>query len=175
VTYFGHPLYLFAFDLGAGAASGLTNGEYLVDQFQHGIWYLVAPSGMADPGPVSISSMTSSHGTILAVNPPSPYSARPFAVYAFSADTPTVSKCTGECARFWPPVLTSGSPTAASGSGVVQAGLSDIVRPDGTLQVTYFGHPLYFFAFDQPGQTNGEDKTVFGGTFKVVSTSGMPE
>lgn len=176
VTYFGHPVYLFAFDLAAGAPSGLTNGEYLVDQFQHGVWYLIAPSGMADPGPVSIASMTSSFGTILAVNPPSPYSYRPFAVYAFSADTATASNCTGSCARFWPPVLTSEAPTAASGSGVDQADLSDIVRPDGTLQVEYFGHPLYFFAFDQPGQTLGEGKGgVFGGTFQVVSLSGMPE
>jgi predicted lipoprotein with Yx(FWY)xxD motif len=71
-------------------------------------------------------------------------------------------------------VLVSGTPTAAGGSGVDQAGLATITRPDGTEQVTYLGHPLYFFAFDQPGETLGEGATAFGGTFKVVSLSGMP-
>jgi predicted lipoprotein with Yx(FWY)xxD motif len=175
VTYFGHPVYLFAFDLGAGAPSGLTNGEYLVDQFQHGVWYLLGPSGIADPGPLPIASMSSSQGTIVAVNPPSPFSFRPFAVYAFSTDSATASACTGTCARFWPPVLVAGDLTAAAGSGVSQAGLGTITRPDGTFQVTYFGHPLYFFAFDQPGMTLGEGITAFGGTFKVVSLSGMPQ
>jgi predicted lipoprotein with Yx(FWY)xxD motif len=175
VTYFGHPVYLFAFDLAAGAPSGLTNGEYYVDQFAHGVWYLLAPNGNPDPGPLSIASMTSAEGTALAVNPPSPFAFRPFAVYAFSADTATASACTGTCARFWPPVLVAGSPAAAAGSGVSQAGLGTITRPDGTSQVTYFGHPLYFFSFDQPGQTRGEGITAFGGTFKVVDLSGMPQ
>ena len=174
VTYFGHPVYLFFGDLGAGAPPGLTNGEYLVDQFAHGVWYLLGPSGIPDPGPLSIASMTSSQGTVLAVNPPSPFASRPLAVYAFSADSATASACTGTCARFWPPVLVAGSLTAAAGSGVNQAGLGTITRPDGTFQVTYFGHPLYFFAFDQPGQTLGEGITAFGGTFHVVDLTGTP-
>ena len=174
VTYFGHPVYLFAFDLGAGAPSGLTNGEYLVDQFANGVWYLLAPNGSADPGPLPVASMTSAQGTVLAVNPPSPFAFRPFAVYAFSADSATTSACAGTCARFWPPVLVAGNLTAAAGSGVSQAGLGTIPRPDGTFQVTYFGHPLYFFAFDQPGQTLGEGISAFGGTFKTVDPSGTP-
>jgi predicted lipoprotein with Yx(FWY)xxD motif len=175
VTYFGRPVYLFAFDLGAGAASGLTGGEYYVDQFAHGVWYLVAPGGTADPGPLPVASMQSAQGTVLAVNPPSPFASRPFAVYAFSADSATASACTGTCARFWPPVLASGTPGAAAGSGVDPAGLGTITRPDGTAQVTYFGHPLYFFAFDQPGETLGEGIAAFGGTFQLVSLPGMPQ
>jgi predicted lipoprotein with Yx(FWY)xxD motif len=175
VTYFGHPVYYFAFDLGPGAPSGLTNGEYYVDQFSHGVWWLLNPDGSALPGPVSVTSMSSPKGTVLAVNPPSPFASRPFAMYTFSADSPAMSACTGACARYWPPVLTTGPATAASGSGVSQAGLGAIARPDGTMQVTYDGHPLYFFAFDQPGQTLGEDITAFGGTFRVVSLAGMPE
>lgn len=174
VTYYGHPVHLFAFDLAAGALSGLTNGEYLVDQFQHGVWWLLSPAGVAVPGPLSIASMPSAPGTVLAVNPPSPFASRPFAVYAFSADSATASACTGTCARFWPPVLVTGTPTAAAGSGVNPAGLATITRPDGTEQVTYYGHPLYFFAFDQPGQTRGEGITAFGGTFNIVSLSGTP-
>jgi predicted lipoprotein with Yx(FWY)xxD motif len=174
VTYFGHPVYLFAFDLAAGAPSGLTGGEYLVDQFQHGVWWLLSPAGVADPGPLSIASMPSAQGMVLAVDPPSPFAFRPFAVYAFSADSATASACTGTCARFWPPVLVTGTPTAAASSGVNQAGLGAITRPDGTEQVTYFGHPLYFFSFDQPSQTLGEGITAFGGTFNVVNLGGTP-
>jgi len=95
VTYFGHPVYLFAFDLAAGAPSGPTNGEYLVDQFQHGVWWLLAPNGIADPDPLSIASMPSAERTVLAVDPPSPFAFRTFAVYAFSADSATASACTG--------------------------------------------------------------------------------
>jgi predicted lipoprotein with Yx(FWY)xxD motif len=95
-------------------------------------------------------------------------------VYAFSPDSSTASTCTGTCARYWPPVLVAGSLTAAAGSGVNQSALGTITRPDGTFQVTYYGHPLYFFAFDQPGETLGEGITAFGGTFKVVSLAGMP-
>jgi predicted lipoprotein with Yx(FWY)xxD motif len=174
VTYRGHPVYLFAFDLSAGAPSGQTNGEYYVDQFAHGAWYLLAPTGNPDPGPLSIASMPSSQGTVLAVNPPSPFASRPFAVYAFSADSATASACTGTCARFWPPVLVAGNLIAAAGSGVSQAGLGTITRPDGTFQVTYFGHPLYFFSFDQPAETLGEGIAAFGGTFNVVDLSGTP-
>ena len=173
VTYNGHPVYMFAFDMGAGAASGLTNGEYYPDQFARGVWYLLGPSGITNPGPLAVGSMQSAQGTIVGINPPSPNASRPFAVYSFSADTPTGSACTGTCARYWPPVLVAGSLTAEAGSGVNQAGLGTITRPDGTFQVTYYGHPLYFFSADQPGQTLGEGKSTSGGTFNVVNLAGM--
>jgi len=172
VTYHGHPLYFFAFDLGPGAPSGLTGGEYLVDQHAHGVWWLVAGNGRVDPGPLSIASMhATKHGTVLAVNPPSPFASRPFAVYTFTRGR----ACTGACARFWPPVLVSGHASAAAGSGVKQAALGTITRPDGTRQVTYHGHPLYFFAYGQPDQTNGEGVHAFHGTFELVNLAGVPE
>ena len=174
VTYDGHPLYLFAFDLAAGAASGLTNGEYLVDQNAHGVWYTISPSGQFDPGTAPITSMTDSGTSVLAMDPPSTYASRPFAVYSFSADSATTSRCRGACARDWPPVLTSTPPVAASGSGVSSSMLGSIPRPDGTFQVTYDGHPLYFFAFDQPGKIMGAGVTAFGGTFEPVAVSGTP-
>lgn len=71
-------------------------------------------------------------------------------MYAFSADTSTTSACTRTCARYWPPVVVAGNMTAAVGSRVSQAGLGTITQPDGTFQVTYYGHPLYFFASDPP-------------------------
>jgi predicted lipoprotein with Yx(FWY)xxD motif len=68
------------------------------------------------------------------------------AIYLFEADKNGTSACTGACAAAWPPVTATGTPRA--GSGVNQALLGTIKRPDGTAQVTYNGHPLYYFAGD---------------------------
>ena len=47
-------------------------------------------------------------------------------------------------------------------------------RKDGKLEVTYGGHPLYYFVGDaQPGQTNGEGLNEFGGLWYAISPSGM--
>jgi predicted lipoprotein with Yx(FWY)xxD motif len=171
VTYFDHPLYLFAFDLSAGAPSGLTNGEDLVDSLALGVWYTMSASGAPNPGTATVTGEASSLGTILAYTSPHSTIPGPFTLYAFSADTPAASACTDGCARVWPPVITSTAPLAASGSGVDQSHLGAILRSDGTFQVTYFGHPLYLFSHAFTG-TSGEGINAFGGTFKVVSLSG---
>jgi predicted lipoprotein with Yx(FWY)xxD motif len=70
-----------------------------------------------------------------------------FPVYTSSADSGNRSACQAACAAvFWPPVLTSGRPEA--GPGVDQNAVGTMVRPDGTHQVTYNGHPLYLFFGD---------------------------
>jgi predicted lipoprotein with Yx(FWY)xxD motif len=47
------------------------------------------------------------------------------------------------------------------------------VRGDGATQVTYHGHPLYYFISDaKPGDTNGEGSTAFGAGWDVLSPSG---
>lgn len=172
VTYFGHPVYLFAFDLGAGAPSGLSNGEDLVDSFNKGVWYTVTPSGMADPGMATVTNESSSLGTILAYKSPSAFTPGPFTLYGFTGDSSTSSVCNGVCARIWPPLITSTPPAAAAGSGVDGSHLGAILRSDGTFQVTYYGHPLYLFGPAFTG-TSGEGKgSSFGGTFRVVTLSG---
>jgi predicted lipoprotein with Yx(FWY)xxD motif len=118
VTYAGHPLYFFALDLAAGAAAGETNGEHLLDPTPvDGVWYTLLPNGNPDAGPADIQSESANGTSILAdagvVN------GVVATLYAFSADTPTQSNCTGMCAQAWPPVLTQSAPTAsgaASGS-----------------------------------------------------------
>ncbi len=89
-------------------------------------------------------------------------------LYAFTKDTPNTSNCYGKCASFWPPLLTSGAAVAASGLDASKLGTTN--RTDGTVQVTYNGWPLYYFAKDkQAGDTNGER---VGGTWFVITPSG---
>ncbi|HZC52566.1 MAG TPA: hypothetical protein VE441_08725 [Mycobacterium sp.] len=93
-------------------------------------------------------------------------------LYLFGSDTKTMSTCSGACATAWPPLTTKVAPTA--GTGATASDLSTISRADGTKQVTYAGHPLYYFAGDSaPGQTNGEDSNGFGAPWYLVAPSGQ--
>jgi predicted lipoprotein with Yx(FWY)xxD motif len=89
-------------------------------------------------------------------------------LYWFAPDTSTTSKCTGSCATYWPPV--KGPVTAGSG---VTGTLGVITRPDGTMQATYDGHPLYTYAGDTaPGQNKGNGLNASGGLWHEVTVSG---
>jgi predicted lipoprotein with Yx(FWY)xxD motif len=91
-----------------------------------------------------------------------------FTLYWFAPDTSTTSKCTGSCATYWPPV--KGPATAGSG---VTGTLGVITRPDGTMQATYDGHPLYTYAGDSaPGQNKGNGLNASGGLWHEVTVSG---
>src|SRR5262249_21920189 len=81
------------------------------------------------------------------------------------------SACSGACASLWPPVTTGGSPTA---SGSAKASdLGTITRSDGAKQVTYDGHPLYYYAGDSSsGQTNGQGTDSFGAKWWLVAPGG---
>ncbi|HEY3751193.1 MAG TPA: hypothetical protein VGL80_18540 [Pseudonocardiaceae bacterium] len=77
------------------------------------------------------------------------------ALYLYTPDTTTASMCTGTCATLWPPVTSTGSVSASGNAMPSKLGM--ITRPDGMRQVTYAGHPLYYYEGDtQAGQTNGE-------------------
>jgi predicted lipoprotein with Yx(FWY)xxD motif len=92
-------------------------------------------------------------------------------LYLWVPDTKTKSMCSGPCAAAWPPLTTTGAPTA--GMGATAADLGTINRSDGTKQVTYGGHPLYYYAGDSaPGQTSGEGSTGFGAPWYLVAPSG---
>ncbi len=92
-------------------------------------------------------------------------------LYLFTKDSGTTSSCTGACATAWPPLRTTGTPIAGSGANASLVGST--TRSDGTSQVTYNGHPLYLFVKDtKPGDTNGEGKTAFGGSWFAVSATG---
>jgi predicted lipoprotein with Yx(FWY)xxD motif len=104
-------------------------------------------------------------GTILAVGP------KQLTVYLFEADKGKASSCTGACATAWPPVTTTSA--AIAGGSAKAADIGTITRPDGTKQVTYNGHPLYYFARDgDSGDAYGQGIKSFGADWYVLSPSG---
>ena len=93
-------------------------------------------------------------------------------LYLFTGDTAKASSCYGKCAAAWPPLLAKGP--VAAGSGLKGSLVGTVARKDGTLQVTYAGHPLYFFARDgKAGETKGQASRTFGGRWFVLSPAGI--
>ena len=91
-------------------------------------------------------------------------------LYTFSPDTATSSACTSAaCVKFWPIFTTPAGTKPTAGSGAMGT-VGTFTRPDGSAQVTYNGHQLYFFAGDKAaGDTNGQGVVGFGGTWKVAT------
>ena len=84
-------------------------------------------------------------------------------LYLFEKDKSRKSMCSGSCATFWPPLLTTGKPRAGAG---VRAKLLGTTRRAGRArQVTYAWHPLYTFKLERAGQTKGEGAMDFGPPF----------
>ena len=93
------------------------------------------------------------------------------ALYLWEADGRNTSTCSGGCASEWPPLTTSGTPKVSGGASAADIGT--ITRTDGSKQVTYNGHALYFFAGDtRPGQTEGQGSTDFGADWWLVAPDG---
>jgi predicted lipoprotein with Yx(FWY)xxD motif len=97
--------------------------------------------------------------------------ARGRTLYMFAADKHGKSACYSSCATYWPPLLTT---TAhVTGTGLKPSMLGTTKRTDGTLQITYNGHPLYRFLKDtKAGQASGQGLNVSGGLWWVMSPSG---
>jgi predicted lipoprotein with Yx(FWY)xxD motif len=92
-------------------------------------------------------------------------------LYLFVADKGTSSTCYTSCTTIWPPVLTTGAPQAGAGADAMLLGTT--TRTDGKVEVTYAGHPLYYFVQDKAaGDTTGQGVNGFGGLWWVVSPSG---
>jgi predicted lipoprotein with Yx(FWY)xxD motif len=92
-------------------------------------------------------------------------------LYLFEADKTTASTCYSSCASLWPPLVVSGA--AKAGPQVIASQLGTTRRTDGTTEVTYNGHPLYYYVGDkQPGSTAGQGLLEFGALWYVLSPSG---
>ena len=119
----------------------------------------------SSPRPASVvGTKTTSLGTFLV-------DANGRALYLWDADHGSMSACSGACAQAWPPLTATGTPKA---SGQVKSSLLGTTkRADGSREVTYDGHPLYYFEGDTtPGQTTGQGNDGFGAPWWVVSPAG---
>ena len=125
---------------------------------------LVAVAVAASKSP-AVSLRTTTLGRVLVA-------ANGHTLYMFTADKTHASTCYGQCASFWPPLVVSAKPVA--GAGLNASLLATTKRKDGKLQVTYSGHPLYFFSLDaKAGQVKGEGFNHFGGRWWVLSAKGV--
>ena len=124
----------------------------------------VAFAGGATAGGARVNVAMSHFGRILV-------DSKGITLYDFPPDKGTTSVCYGACAALWPPLLTHGKPVAGRGAHASLLGTTK--RKDGKLQVTYGGHPLYYFVTDRkPGQTTGQGINQFGGPWWVISAAG---
>lgn len=92
-------------------------------------------------------------------------------LYLFVPDRGTTSTCYGACAVRWPPFLTSGAPRAGTGASASLIGTTK--RTDGTVEVTYNSHPLYYWVGDsKPGDVTGQAINDSGGLWYVLNPAG---
>ena len=118
--------------------------------------------GMAAAHAEVAASSSKHYGTVL-------YDKGHFVLYAFAADHGSTSTCYGSCAMAWPPMLTKGKPRVA---GVNASLLGTTKRRNGSLQVTYGGHPLYYWSGDTSKTIMCQHVKLHGGYWYVVKPSG---
>ena len=148
VTYNGAPLYYFSKDTAAGQTQGNLFG---------GLWFVARP----DTASTAVVGVHDGGGKTFLVGPTGG------SLYYFSKDATGVSNCSGTCAQNWPALTVPQGidPTAVTAAG---GGLAMITRDDGTRQVTYDGHPVYYYAGDHaPGDTNGDG---VGGVWSLATS-----
>jgi len=137
---------------------------------------LLAAAGVLAAAAVVIASATGANGSAVVKVAPSNLGrvlvdAHGKTLYIWAHDKGSKSTCYGACARYWPALITHGKPKALAGANQKLVGTSR--RSNGSLQVTYRGHPLYYFSGDtKAGQTSGAGLTDFGGVWSPVSGKG---
>jgi predicted lipoprotein with Yx(FWY)xxD motif len=143
----------------ARAAGMITAGLTVAALVLFGL--ALAGASSPAPAPTTVLKTATIGGTRVLTN------AKGLTLYSFAPDSPTMSKCYGSCAAFWPPV----TGTAAAGSGLPGT-VKAIKRTDGSEQLTYNGHPLYTYVGDSsPGQATGNNLNLHGGLWFVVPVS----
>lgn len=97
-------------------------------------------------------------------------------LYNFTKDgTSGKSHCYGSCQKVWYPLIDHGKIVVTKGSHINTKQLRTSKRSDGSVQVTYWGQPLYrCHRNTKTGQIYGADHYDFGGSWGVMSTNGSP-
>jgi len=143
---------------GGGGAYGGSGGETTAAKAQN------ASSETGGAGVVAVAKSPELGTTILV-------DSKGFTLYDFHKDKGIKSACYGTCAGVWPPLTTSGAARAMKGAEASKLGTTK--RTDGTLQVTYAGHPLYTYTADtKPGEAKGNDFSAFGGEWYALMPNG---
>jgi predicted lipoprotein with Yx(FWY)xxD motif len=120
--------------------------------------FAVAFAAAAAAAAPTVTVRTSTYGKIL-------FDGRGYVLYAFTADARGKSKCSGACAKAWPPYTVKTQPHGRL--------LGTAKRADGLLQLTYAGRPLYYYVGDRkPGQILCQNVSEFGGLWLVVRPTG---
>jgi predicted lipoprotein with Yx(FWY)xxD motif len=112
---------------------------------------------------VAFGAESADHGLLI-------YDLSGHVLYTFERDKGSTSTCYGACAKTWPPALTEGKPRADGEASPGKVGATK--RRDGTVQLTYAGHPLYRYARDRSSELNGNDVESFGGEWYAIRPNG---
>lgn len=135
----------------------------------------VAVDPVNDPGTMADASAIVAPTTLMVASTgaPGPYltDADGRAIYFLEGDADG-STCTGPCLESWPPVIATD--TVPEVAADLQADLlGTIERADGTAQLTYNGHPLYYYTRDVGAQEpTGHDLTDDWGEWYLLTPAG---
>lgn len=132
-------------------------------------------SDLPSPGAASSNSAQSSAtGTVITTSEsqfgPILFNEKQQAIYIWEPEESSNAECYGDCAEMWPPVLTEGGPQATGGVNGDLLGTTK--RSDGSTQVTYAGHPLYYYAHEGPGEVKCHNVATHGGLWWVIQPNG---
>jgi predicted lipoprotein with Yx(FWY)xxD motif len=123
-------------------------------------------SSAAAPGAVTIETHKGAIGSYLT-------DGAGRALYMWTADADNKSACNGGCTAEWPPLVVPASGSAKASGSAQQSDISTISRSDGSKQVSYKGHPLYYYADDvKAGTTKGQGSDDFGAKWWVLTPAG---
>ena len=113
--------------------------------------------------PGTVNTGATKYGAVLA-------SSNGRTLYHLTAEKRGKIACTGTCAKAWPPLTIKNGSKPTAGTGIKQAKLGTIKRPDGSMQVTYNGYALYRYGDDtKKGDAKGEGEN---GVWFAVSPAG---
>jgi len=95
-------------------------------------------------------------------------------LYVAGLDGVDAARCVGTCRVLWPAALVTGAVSVQEGAGVARSSVDTIAAIGGARQVTYDGHPLYYYSGDHaPGEIRGNGCTSFGTTWQLLDPSGQ--